>query len=35
MGMYGERVGSLHFVCSSAEEARKVMTNVKFHARVT
>ena len=28
MGLYGERVGALHFVCASAEEAKRVESQV-------
>lgn len=33
-GLYGERIGSLHFVTNSKDESKRLMTNVKLMARV-
>lgn len=33
-GLYGERIGSLHFVTQNETLTKKVMTVAKFHARV-
>ena len=29
MGLYGERVGALHMVCKSQEEAAALLSNIK------
>jgi aspartate/tyrosine/aromatic aminotransferase len=33
MGLYGERTGALHFVCSNKETAGKVLSQVKIIIR--
>ncbi|MCL4113841.1 UNVERIFIED_CONTAM: hypothetical protein GTU68_048254 [Idotea baltica] len=33
MGLYGERVGALHVVCQSSEEASKVLSQLKMVIR--
>jgi len=33
MGMYGERVGAIHFVCKSKDAAERVLSQLKLVIR--